>query len=41
MGDNVGHGVEILPGLVLDGLDDFRLGIADVQDADAATQSRK
>ena len=36
MGDDVGHGVEILPGLVLDGLDDFRLGIADVQDADAA-----
>lgn len=38
MGDDVGHGVEILPGLVLDGFDDFRLGIADVQDADAADQ---
>ncbi|CDF04553.1 putative uncharacterized protein [Megasphaera elsdenii CAG:570] len=36
VGDDIGHGVEIVTGLVLDGLDDFRLGIADVQDADAA-----
>ena len=34
--DDVGHGVEVFACLFLDGFDDFRLGVADVQDTDAA-----